>query len=66
MKNFARLNQAGLFPSNVRSEGDLSPNDLQVINRLTSEELEALISTFNKVDQGRQSEVQNLMPVVGF
>lgn len=64
--NFAKLNQAGLFPSNVRSEGDLCPDDLQVINRLTSEELEALVSTFNKVDLGRQSEIQNSMRVASF
>jgi hypothetical protein len=66
MKNFDRLHQAGLFPSDVKNEGDLAPDARQVINRLTSEEVEALISSFNKVDQGRQSEVQNLMRVASF
>ena len=66
MKNFNRLNQAGLFPPNVKNEGDLAPEAQRVIDALTSEEVEALISSFNKVDQVRQTEIQNTMTVSGF
>ncbi len=66
MNNFDRLYQAGLFPSDVKNEGDLSPDARQVIKKLTNEEVEALISSFNKVEQGRKGDVQNLMRVASF
>jgi hypothetical protein len=66
MKNFDRLNQAGLFPQNVRHETDLAPEAQRVIDGLTGEEIEALISSFNKVAHARKAEIQNLMPICGF
>jgi|GEM_PF-6126106 hypothetical protein len=66
MTNLDKLQQAGLFHTDTQNQGSLSNEALQVINNLTVEEVDGLISAFNQVGQSRKGQLQGLMSVCGF
>ncbi|WP_437907139.1 hypothetical protein WME95_04330 [Sorangium sp. So ce327] len=66
MSNFDTLYNAGMFPSAVTKEADLDPTVRDTIARLSSDEINALISAYKKLDSTAQSNTQAFLQVCGF
>jgi hypothetical protein len=74
MTNFERLRDAGLFHGHIQQQTDLDQAVSATIDTLTSEEVDALISAYNKLphddptQQATQSrdQVRQCMSITGF
>lgn len=67
MNNFERLRDAGLLPDGIRQADQLDTTAYDTIDSLTSEEVDALISAFDKIrgDEAK-NRVRETMSICGF
>ena len=67
MSNFDRLRDAGLFPDNITQSDHLDTTAYDTIDSLSSAEVDALISAFDKI-QGNEAknQMREAITICGF